>query len=227
MAAPILVTGLPRSGTSLLAGCLAICGAWTGPTAGPSPSNRKGSFENEALKDRFVKPTLALVGADPLGLDPLPPVAARPPIEATPFRDLVERELRRQGWDGARAWLFKDAKLALIWPLWAAAFPEARWVVTHRHLLDVALSAVRAEPMARRLGYDVERWTRWARDYRMRLQSVPARHALSIDRGVFADRTGLESLVGSLGLAWRPREVDSFVSAPLWTPCDGARDEAA
>ena len=45
---PILVTGLPRSGTSLTTGCLHACGAWVGNTV-------KGFYENEAIRETVVK----------------------------------------------------------------------------------------------------------------------------------------------------------------------------
>ena len=45
---PILITGLPRSGTSLTAGCLHACGAWVGDTV-------KGLYENEAVREKVVK----------------------------------------------------------------------------------------------------------------------------------------------------------------------------
>ncbi len=219
MSQPILVTGLPRSGTSLIAGALAVCGAWTGLTAAPTPWNRKGGFENEALKDQFVKPVLALLGADPLGLDPLPAPGTLPPIDPAAFRDLVLAALARQGWDGQQRWLFKDAKLALIAPLWIAAFPEADWIVVRRRRDAVIASALRAEPMARRLGYDWARWKSWAHDYLAHLEALTA--AVNVwaevwpERDVFGDLTRLAPVVAGLGLTWRP-EVAEFADARLW-----------
>lgn len=225
--APILITGLPRSGTSLAAGALAICGAWSGSTGAPSPWNRKGSFENEALKDRFVKPVLSLIGADPLGLDPLPARGSVPPVDPAAFRALVLAEITRQGWDGKRRWLFKDAKLALIAPLWVAAFPEADWIVVRRRRDAVIASALRAEPMARRLGYDWMRWKTWAHDYLAHLENLAAVVLLRTEiwpaRDIFEDTAGLAQTVKSLGLTWRPDALADFVDPRLWHESSAAK----
>lgn len=226
MANPILVTGLPRSGTSLVAGILALCGAWTGDTTPPSPWNRKGGFENEALKDRFVKPYLALDGVDPLGLDPLPRLAMPPLVAPEIWRQLVSGMVDELGLPPGQPWLFKDAKLALVWRQWAAAFPEARWLVVRRRRDGVVASALRAEPMARRLGYDWARWKRWAHDYLAHLEELKAgvEGVVEVwpDRDVFGDPARMKPVVEGLGLTWRPEAVADFVDARLWHEGPGA-----
>lgn len=53
---PVLICGLPRSGTSLTAGILAICGLWLGRTVpGGGSENPKGFFENVFLRERINK----------------------------------------------------------------------------------------------------------------------------------------------------------------------------
>ena len=225
MLAPILITGLPRSGTSVTAGVFSLCGAWTGSTALPSPWNRKGTFENEALKNSFVKPVLSMIGADPLGLDRLPRPGTMPPIDPAKFRGLVHDAVRRQGWDGSRRWLFKDAKLALIAPLWIAAFPDADWIVVRRRRDAVIASALRAKPMAKRLGRDWSRWKTWAHDYLAHLESLAEAVDVRVEvwpaRDIFEDPAGLVPAVKDLGLTWRPDAVADFVDASLWNESPG------
>ncbi len=222
MSAPIFVTGLPRSGTSMVAGILALCGAWTGATKGPSPENRKGSFENEVLQDRFVKAYLTLAGADPLGLDPIPPLTAVPMVAPERWREEVLGMIESLGLPAGRAWLFKDAKLALMWRQWAGAFPEARWVVVRRRRDGVITSALRAEPMARRLGYDWARWKAWTAAYLAHLEQmgsgVKVEAEIWPDRDIFADLALMKPLVQGLGLTWRPAVARDFVEARLWHP---------
>ena len=69
---PILVTGLPRSGTSIVAGSLKRCGAWLGRTVGRGHSNPKGFFENRTLREQVNKGILEALGSDPLGVSSLP-----------------------------------------------------------------------------------------------------------------------------------------------------------
>lgn len=70
---PIFVLGLPRSGTSLVAGLLGRCGVWTGTTVPGGPENRHGFYEHELLREKVVKQILSRAGFDPLGSEPLPP----------------------------------------------------------------------------------------------------------------------------------------------------------
>ena len=70
---PILVTGLPRSGTSMVAGILAEIGIFTGPTIAGGESNPKGFFENEAIREGIIKVILKSRDFCPLGVTSLPP----------------------------------------------------------------------------------------------------------------------------------------------------------
>ena len=74
MVEPILITGAARSGTSLTAGIISICGAFGGNTTGSTPYNRNGQFENSHIRNRIVKPYLVRMGVDKLGQYPLPDI---------------------------------------------------------------------------------------------------------------------------------------------------------
>ena len=74
MPPPIIVTGCARSGTSLTAGIINICGAYGGTLAPPNVNNRKGMFENTTVRQTIVKPYLREHGWDPLGQNPLPSI---------------------------------------------------------------------------------------------------------------------------------------------------------
>ena len=226
MSTPIFVTGLPRSGTSLVTGILALSGAWTGPTGPPSPWNRKGNFENETLKDRFVKAYLALAGADPLGLDPLPSRSMALLVSPELWRHLILGTVNEMGLPAGQPWLFKDAKLALVWRQWAEALPEARWIVVRRRRDAIIASALRAEPMARRLGYDWARWKAWTQAYLAHLEDMTAKIEVWVEiwpeRDIFEDPAGMKPVVEGLGLTWRPDAVADFVDSRLWHPSEPA-----
>ncbi|MHC5035113.1 MAG: sulfotransferase [Planctomycetota bacterium] len=130
---PILVVGVPRSGTSVIAGTLAACGVWTGHTIAGSPPNPKGWFENPEIKNRTNKAMLAEAGYDPLGQDPLPPEALDGPLPD--ISDILES----QGYQGG-PWLFKDPKTLLCWRAWDRAFPRATWVLAVRRVPEIYAS---------------------------------------------------------------------------------------
>lgn len=123
----IFVTGCARSGTSLITEILKGHGVALGEVNSLS--------ENMAVREGVLKPYLRAIGADPLGQSPLPDAmepcpALRASVEAA-IGPLVE------------PWAYKDAKLALVWPVWADAFPQAKWVLVRRDAEKIAASCVR------------------------------------------------------------------------------------
>jgi len=214
---PILVTGLPRSGTSLVAGCLHLCGAFVGRCVEPTPENPKGYFENAFLRDRIDKRLLEALGADPRGVDPLPPLERVPAL--ADLQRLALDALRIEGYDGASAWLFKDAKLTLLWPAWAAAFPAARWVIVRRREEQVVRSCLRTRFM-RRHSDDPLFWSLFCRAYLDRLERLKTSGVswceVWPERLVAGDLAPLERLCGELGLAFDRPAVAELVTPAHW-----------
>lgn len=131
---PILITGAARSGTSMVAGIVNLCGAFGGKLARPNGANRKGMFENTEIRNTIVKPFFASIGADRLGQKPLPDrnickIVAETKSEE--WRKQVMSVFYEHGYtDGA--FFYKGAKMCLTWPVWHAAFPNARWIIVRR-----------------------------------------------------------------------------------------------
>ena len=71
---PILITGLPRSGTSLAAGILSLCGVWSGTTVTGTKDNIKGFYEHVGLREHVNKELLRRLKCDPLAR-----ISHRPP----------------------------------------------------------------------------------------------------------------------------------------------------
>lgn len=112
---PIFILGLPRSGTSMIAGSLGICGVWTGETVPAcSVSNPKGFFEHTIIREQVIKKLLIQIGCDPLGVRKLPSVDIQGEIQG--LTDIIKGILERGGYKNNQPWLYKDAKLTLLWP---------------------------------------------------------------------------------------------------------------
>lgn len=217
---PILVTGLPRSGTSLVAGSLQQCGAFLGHTVAGSEENPKGFFENTVLRQEVVKRILNLMGCDPLGvqsLPPLQPVIDLPAVEN--FAEDVVTLLADEGYSGQEPWLFKDAKLSLIWPIWSKAFPQARWVIVRRRHQDVIRSCLGAHFMVQHSS-DPAFWQRFIEAYERRLEVLCLSgvwyREITPAELVAGDLGPLQELAGELGLKWRPEQVARFISPEHW-----------
>lgn len=164
--------------------------------------------EHTGVRERVVKPYLSSLGADPLGQHPLPDSEARPVPEG--FAEKVRKEL-------GSANVYKEAKIALMWPIWAAAFPDARWVICWRDRWDVAASCMRARFMAH---YTTEEeWAEWARQYHIRLESLQqACDCVDIwpHEAITDDVEAYRPVVEYCGLEWDREAVQRVIRRSDW-----------
>ncbi|MEL6793182.1 MAG: sulfotransferase, partial [Pseudomonadota bacterium] len=203
---PVLITGAPRSGTSMVAGCLHQAGLWMGATIRATPDNPLGFFENWAIRETILKPNLARSGADPLGVWALPDPDRLAPDPL--LRQRVERALAAQGFAGDGPWGYKEPKLCLVWPTWAEAFPDATWVLVDRAPEAIVRSCLRTGFM-RRHSCDPEFWRCFVNRYRDRMddlsRSAPNVVRISADALVGGARDPIRELATALGLSWTDR----------------------
>ena len=217
---PILITGAARSGTSLTAGIVNICGAFGGELAGPNIHNQKGMFENNVIRQTLVKPYLTSIGCDPLGQKPLPNIKQVFSVtieRANIWRRAVEQIMKRQGYkDGP--WFYKGAKSCLYWYLWSLAFPDAKWVVVRREPKDIVRSCMQTSFM--RAFRDAIGWHRWVETHEQRFgQMVTA--GLQVrevwpKKMIDGDFTEIEEVISWLGLEWKEPLVRAFVDPALY-----------
>lgn len=129
----IFVTGCARSGTSLTTQILKAHGCNLG-------TNVNALYENVYIRQNVLKPYLSRVGADPLGQRKLPDTYNLPPLEklAAKVKHYIPGDEPR---------CYKDAKLTLVWPVFADAFPTAKWVVVRRDKNKIVDSCLRTNFM--------------------------------------------------------------------------------
>ena len=111
---PLFILGLPRSGTSLVAGMLKKMGFWCGSTVAGDGNNPKGYFEHSHIRETVIKKQLRDLGCDPLGVSKLPELESLP-IDGG-LRKTIFTLVKRDGYRDQRPWFYKDAKLSLLWP---------------------------------------------------------------------------------------------------------------
>ncbi len=140
----VCVTGMHRSGTSVVAGALRFLGVWLGRPdrmLRPGPDNPKGYFEVQSIV-QFDDELLAHLGGawdQPPVLDPgweLDP-------DLVPFRaqavDILEDTFGpRSQWPAVCAW--KDPRLSLLLAFWRTVTPIATTIVVVRDPVEVAAS---------------------------------------------------------------------------------------
>ena len=223
---PILITGCARSGTSMVAGAINICGAFGGDMRGPNRNNKKGMYENTKIVNRIVKPYLRKHGYDSLGQFPLPDVESLS-IPAD-WADKVFRVMLEEGYE-AGPWFYKGAKMCLKWPVWNYAFPDAKWIIVRRRTGDIVQSCLKTGFMrafSRRIFQkavgacsEAEGWLWWVRQHEKRfVEMINAGLNCKIvwpERMVYGDYRQMMETIDWLGLEWKS-EVLSFIDPKLW-----------
>ena len=214
---PIFILGLPRSGTSMIAGSLGICGAWTGSTVRGSPENPKGFFEHTIIREHVTKKILAFLKCDPLGVKKLPPVDIQ--FEAPRLAETIQEILERDGYQHDMPWLYKDAKLTLLWPTFKRAFPNATWLVVRRDEEGFINSCLRTRFMKQH-SLDHDFWKKFAEEYQVRINALKDSGAnvleISSPEVISGNFEHLKKIVSQLGLTYRENEVKEFISPTFW-----------
>lgn len=203
----IAITGMHRTGTSMIAKALMLAGLHLGDErdlVGPAPDNPEGFFEHEGL----VRVNEDLLGATGGAWDNPP---SCPPLTADDPRvaHLAEPAAELLGGLAAQGpWGWKDPRTCLTARFWLDLVPDLLVVVCVRHPLEVALSLKRRNRISYSLALRL-----WHDYYEAVLGAVPAEkrlvthyHAQFKDGGGSAGR-----LLAFVGL--EPAAVDSAVSA--------------
>jgi len=186
-----------------------------GTCTGYTSYNRKGQFENEAIRDRLTKPYLKSIGCDPMGQDPLPPAGAD--LKEPLWKSRVMNVVHSEGYDGTTPWAFKGAKACLMWQVWHHAFPRAKWVVVRRNDEKIIDSCMKTRFMHKRKTR--ESWQEWVNYHKECFHSIFEGVRVSYEiwaDEVVRDYSGVRTLIESLGLTWQEDKVAEFVTPQLW-----------
>ena len=214
---PILVTGLPRSGTSMITGMLGECGAWTGSTVAASKENIKGFYEHTSLRELVNKRILSQLGCDPLGIRKLPDDDL-PSIDK--LKATVLQLIKQDGYQGLTPWMFKEPKLLLLWSAYKESFPDATWIIVRRDKEEVVDSCLRTSFMKQ---HSTERafWEELMTEYERRMEllkqsGVKYQEIWAKDIVKPESRDVLKKLVKNLKLQWNERAVNDFYEPTVW-----------
>lgn len=207
---PILVTGVARSGSGMIAGVLNKCGAFGGMM-----TNKKGLYENDCIREAIVKPYLEQVGVDPMGQRTLLDTSSV--LIPRYWKREVEEVMIAEGYKEG-AWMYKDARIALMWPIWNYAFPNAKWLIVRRRTGDIIQSCMKTAYMN---AYETEEgWKSWVHENEKRFIEMITEgincKQIWPERMVYGDYKQLYETLDWLGLQWSSDIVD-FINPLLWS----------
>lgn len=219
---PIIVTGVPRSGISLVAAALEVCGAWNGAKRTGSVDGRGG--ENERLRERVIKPVLRGLGADASGYRNFPKTGAidRAIAEAVmdSIRDRVDRIIQEQGYVGDVPWLYADSRAVLLWRILVGAFPASQWIVARRADEEIIRSCDRTKWM-KRTGDGRAAWDRMILAYRAQIKALREAHGVvhcvNPGRMIHGDHEEMRGVAEKVGVSWNDTAIGDLFSPIAWS----------
>lgn len=201
MIAPILITGIPRSGQNTIAAVINYCDVFGGVMGKQNKDYDEGRFSNNQIRDRIVKNYFDHNGFDSRGQFPLPKTKDLSiPVN---WMDRVMDILEEEDYKGQK-WMYYDSRSCLIWPVWNNAYPNAKWVIVRRRTGDIVQSCLKTQYMD---AYeDMEGWISWVHEYEQKfVEMINAGLNCKViwpERMTDGDYSQLHEMIEWLGLTW-------------------------
>jgi hypothetical protein len=219
MESPILVTGIPRSGSSMIAAALVACGAFGGRMS------KRGMYCNDKIRNTIVKPYFSRIGVDKEGHNFELPIGYNVPKH---WGEWVEAVIKEQGYiEGP--WLYKDSRTILIWPVWNYIYPNAKWIIVRRKTPDIIKSCVQTahmktfkdEEQQKQVGVQNEEqgwlWMvhKYEEEFRSLIQTKIKYKEIWPERMANGDFKQMHEVCEWAGLTWNDKALD-FITPLLW-----------
>ena len=189
----ILVTGIERSGSTIIAKIIQMCGVYTGVTT--------DMCENIAIKelvdDYFKSHSVDVKGQYPL----IDPKDVNIPSN---WKSEVEKVM-----DTNASWMYKNGRIGHMWQVWHYAFPNAKWIIVRRRTGDIINSCMKTGHMT---GYtDEEGWKSWIHYHEERYVEMIT-EGLDVKtiwphRMIDGDYRQMVDMIDWLGLRWNENIV--------------------
>ena len=149
---PILITGCPRSGTTIVANAIQKAGAFIGQTS------IRGMMENDEIREKLIRPYFKQKGLDCRGQFLKQHNVSIP----TDWNVKIENILKSQGLTANNIWMYKGLG-CLIWPIWNYTYPDAKWIIVRRRTGDIIQSCMKTAYMT---AFNTEEgWKDWVHQY--------------------------------------------------------------
>lgn len=158
---PVIITGVPRSGTSLAASIINELGCRIVADQIGLTQARHGYGESSEIRDGIIKNALEAHGVDRMGQKDI--VFEERIIIDVDIKDKVLAAAHRAGVDTTKPWGFKGCKTLLMYESFDRAFPEAKWVVVDRER-QAHIRSLETTPFMRHTA-PFNNWGDWISNY--------------------------------------------------------------
>ena len=194
---PILITGIERSGSSIIAKIIEGCGSFAGDVT-------------EMSENRGIKKLVDTYYSEQLHL----PVSGQKPLPITEQLNIpvawdknIEEILQKDGYFGETAkmpWMYKSSRISQIWPIWNYSYPNAKWIIVRRRTGDIVQSCLKTGFM--NAYSDQEGWLEWVhlhQDYFVDMINAGLNcKVVWPERMAYGDYQQIYEMLEWLGLPW-------------------------
>jgi hypothetical protein len=222
MATTLVITGMHRSGTSMVANYLQLCGVDIGARLQPGDvGNPRGYYEDVDIL-RFHQDLLAYFKVGTFPTSDLE-ISREVPVE---FRLRAQDILR--GKANSPVWGWKDCRTSLFLPFWREMIPEVKFLFLFRHPVSIVDSLLRrgTDPsLVRRPGIAFQSWRlhneRILDFYRRNRSSCFLVHTNDVVRNAAA---AVSALFSKLHIELPVRDFDAIYSPTAFKESKSPRD---
>lgn len=161
---PVFVTGIERSGSSLIGRIIDMCGAFSGRT-----TSMCENINLKLLLDEYYRG----VGINVRGQYPLPDTHQM--LIPVDWKSKVTSILDKENYASSTTWMYKGSRIAQTWPIWDFAFPNAKWIIVRRRTGDVVesclktgfMNAYKDKIIQEKIGVssEIEGWLWWVHEH--------------------------------------------------------------
>jgi hypothetical protein len=208
---PILITGAERSGSTIIAKILSLCGAFTGETT--------NMYEHIRTREK-MESYFGLLGIGFKNQYPIP-YPWKIVQGMHDFKYSIQQDLIHEGYTDNIPWMYKSSKLCQVWPKWAGMFPDAKWIIVRRRTGDIVHSCMHTAYMhsfsnlhiQKEIGVESERdgWIWWVREHeKLFSQMLEAELNCKViwpERMVSGDFEQVKEIVQWAGLTWNDNVI--------------------
>lgn len=196
---PILITGIERSGSSIVARIIASCGTFTGKVTEMQENKGIRNLIGSYFEDNFGISEKQQTPFPPIGQLPIPSGVGK----------LIENLVALEGKKEDQKWMYKSHRIAQIYPIWQYAFPNAKYIIVRRRTTDIIQSCLKTGFMT---AYDTqEGWLGWIHEQeKLFVGMIEAGlncKQIWPERMVYGDYSQVYEMLEWLGLEWNDNIV--------------------
>jgi hypothetical protein len=203
---PILVTGVERSGSSIIARIISLCGATIGDVT--------DMYENIRVKymlDEFY----TTLGVDVKGQFPLPSLKRQGVPDN--WKQKIDGVFCLEQYNKKQPWMFKSSRIGQTWQMWHVAFPDAKWIIVRRRPNDIIESCLKTGYMT--AFKDKAGWLKWVHMHEKIFVSMIEAGVnckqIWPERMVNGDYQQIIEMIEWVGLVWEPKIIE-VIDPLLW-----------